>query len=128
MSFIMWNPKLKDVIPLIICGVLGVVSGGIMFSKDTVTEKIVEKPVEKKIIQTKEVCSQEEKWKELKAVDDEVISLSTQAIFIASDSFMAISRLDTATVEKNNEKINALTPQMEVKAARRKAILKELGY
>jgi len=92
--------------------------------KEVEVEKEVIKEVEKKI----EVCSKEKSWKELKKVDDEIIELSSEAFMIVSDSFIAISEYDVTRVEKNNKKIQDMTPTMIDKGIKRQGILKDLGY
>jgi hypothetical protein len=98
---------------------------GVMSSTDTTTKEVV-KEGPKEVV--KEVCPQEMTWKRLKEVDDKGFVASSEAMYLASEAFIAISNLDFDKVGSISDQMIDKTKEIEKIGVERNSILKELGY
>lgn len=98
---------------------------GLGSSTNTTTKEVI-KEVPKEVI--KEVCTQEATWKRLKEVDDKGFIASSEAMYLASEAFIAISNLDFDKVGSISDQMIDKTKEIEKIGVERNSILKELGY
>lgn len=98
---------------------------GVMSSTDTTTKEVV-KEVPKEVV--KEVCPQEMTWKRLKEVDDKGFVASSEAMYLASEAFTAISNFDFDKVDSIGDQMVDKTKEIEKIGVERNSILKDLGY
>ena len=76
----------------------------------------------------KEVCTREDTWKQLKAVDDKAFQSSSEGFYLASDAFKAVSVFDFNQVNLISAKMNAKADEMAGEINERQSILHQLGY
>jgi len=95
-----------------------------------VKETIKEVPVIKEVVRevTKEVCSKENEWRQLKNIDDEGFNLAADGFYTISGMFTAISNNDMTTFSNGIADLKDTTIGMDNVNQRRQVILKSLGY
>lgn len=70
----------------------------------------------------------ESKWKELKAVDDEVIGYAADVSGYCSTILDAVGKGELGTVTEQTKNVTDLTPKIISASEKRADILNELGY
>lgn len=86
------------------------------------------KPKEVVKTETKEVCTKEDTWKELKNKDDEVISMAAGQFTLTSQMIGSITDADFDAFYKELDTFKANTDKMTNLGNQRKEILTKLGY
>lgn len=86
------------------------------------------KEIIKEIPVTKEVCSKENLWKELKTIDDEGFNVAADGFYTISGIFTAIGNNDTNILNRGIADLQETTARMNNVSKTRQQILKSLGY
>jgi len=88
----------------------------------------VEKEVIKEVTVEKIVEKNNDDWKELKTIDDEVFTVAGESVVICSQGYEAIFENDAKKLEKLNEQMSEKAARIDSLAVQRQALLKKLGY
>lgn len=105
--------------------VVGAAFAGIIFGATAYSPKGV--PAQTKTV-TREVCRNEETWKELKAVDDRGFYLAGQAMGTSVGFIEAAEHNDPVAMKGLLEQMATVTDELETTSDQRRELLAKLGY
>jgi len=89
---------------------------------------VVEKEVIKEVQVEKIVEKNNDDWKELKTIDDELFVVAGEAVVICSQGYTAIIEGDAKKLEQITEQTKEKTAIINSLGTKRQTILKRLGY
>lgn len=90
--------------------------------------RYVPKTVIKEVPATGEATLDDSNWRRLKALDDEIFSVSGDALSSCSNIIQAAGQGDIDTIESENAVMSKQTLDLQSKLEKRKSLIQKLGY